>query len=342
MNFISRWFSKSPSDLLAKGDKYMESESFFEARTCYEDGIRLCSGENANGDLKPVFLERVETANCKLAERNIFEAECAYTRGDTAKAIDHLELVKTLTNNQILQAKAEALLLNYSPLGDEGGEHVSAPSSSCGSCSGSSGSECSDTMLSDDSMPLLEYYELLIHQLPTDQYQRYAQLGEDFAYAYVAASRDHHQEALSGFQNCFVTVPHDIYWYEKGKILHRLGNDREAEQDLRKAIHLNGANSLAWFSLALVLREGLRFQDALTVVEAMVSNQIMPEQALLIRADICEMTGDHESAINQYVELLQTPYARGAAEKLYVVLQENGRQNDADVIFKKYMKKSCH
>ena len=69
MNFISRLFSKSPPELLAKGDKYMEADSFFDARTCYEDGLLLCSCEDSSGDLKTLFSERIDTANRKLAER---------------------------------------------------------------------------------------------------------------------------------------------------------------------------------------------------------------------------------------------------------------------------------
>ena len=340
MNYISRWFSKSPSDLLTKGDRYMESDSFFDARTCYEDGLKLCSGEDSGGDLKALFIERIDTANRKLAECNLHEAECAYSRGDTVKALDRLELVKTLTYDSILREKAELLLLNLSPPDSDHEERING--SSCASCSGSSGGECADITPSDDSLSPLEYYDLLIQQLPADQYQRYTELGEDFAEAYIAASRDEHHEALSGFEDCFDTLPHDIYWYEKGKVLHRLGNDREAEQHFRTAVQLNGTNSLALFALALVLRESNNFQDALTTIETMVAEHIMPEQALLLRADIFEATGDHEGAVNQYVELLQTPFARAAAEKLYGILLETGRQSDAAVIFKKYMNKSCH
>ena len=340
MNFISRWFSKSSTDLLAKGDRYMDSGSFFDARTCFEDGLRVCSGEDAGVDLKTVFIERIDSANCKLAGLNLDEAEFAYSRGDTAKAIDHLELVKTLTDNQALLEKAEKLLLSFLPPVDDGGEQPNT--SSCTSCAGSSCGESTDSAHVDDTMPPLEYYELLIQQLPEDQYLRYAGLGDDFAYACIAASRDQHHEALAGLQNCFDALPHDIYWYEKGKILHRLGNDNEAEQCLRKAVQHNGSNSLAWINLALVLRESNRFQEALTTIETMVAEQIMPEQALLLRADIFEAAGDHEGAVNQYVELLQTPFARVAAEKLHAILLEIGRQDDAEVIFKKYMKKSCH
>jgi tetratricopeptide (TPR) repeat protein len=318
----------------------MESDSFFDARSCYEDGLKLCTADDAGGALKTVFSERIANANRGLAERNLFEAECAYSRGDVDKAIDHLELVITLTYDPALREKAEIMLLDFSQPGSEHVEQISV--SSCASCAGSSPSESADSMHPDVSLPLLEYYELLIQQLPADQYRRYAGLGEDFAYAYIAASRDEHREALSGFENCSDTLPQDIYCYEKGKVLHRLGNDPEAEQHLRTAVQVNRTNSLAWLNLALVLMESKRFQDALTTIETMIAEQIMPEQALLLRAEISEVSGDHEAAVNQYVELLQTPYARAAAEKLYGVLMEIGRQNDASAIYKKYLNKPCH
>lgn len=340
MSFFGRWFSKSPSDLLTKGDKYMESDSFFDARTCYEDGLRLCSGAGACGDMKTVLSERIDTANYRLAERNLHEAEFAFSRGDAAKAIDHLELAKELTCDAGLREKAEKMLHAFSRPEPVRTEQVTA--SSCSSCSGASCGEPADTVHADDSLPHDEYYELLIQQLPAEEYQRYARLGDDFAHAYIAASRDEHAVALSGFEQCRGTLPQDIYCYEKGKVLHRLGNDLEAEQLLRTAVQQNSTNSLAWLNLALVLGENHRFQDALDTIETMVAKNILPEQALLLRADIFEVTGNHEGAVNQYVELLQTPYARPAAEKLHAILMRVGRQSDAAVIFKKYLNKSCH
>lgn len=340
MSFISRWFSKTPAELMAKGDKYMESDSYFDARTSYEDGLKLCSGNGADDTLRLQFADRIDAANRKLAERNIFEAESAYLREDIKKAIDHLELVKTLTYDTVLREKADSLLHIYS----QSSEDVDTPEikPSCNSCAGSSVGECTDSVPLDDTLAPLEYYALLIQQLPGDQYQRYADLGEDFAYAYNAASRDEHLAALSGFEDCSALIPQDIYCYEIGKVQHRLGNDSEAEKNLRLAVQLNSANSLAWLNLALMLLESSRFEDALAIIETMVSERIMPEQALLMRAEIFEVTGDHENAVNLYVELLQTPYARAAAEKLYGLLMEIGRPNDAAVIFKKYMNKSCH
>ncbi len=321
----------------------MESGSYFDARTCFEEGLKLCPSEGGDAALPAVFSGRIDAANRGLAECNLQEAEYAHARGDIAKAIDHLELVKTLTYDQKLREKAELLLAGYAAVDSDQGEQ--AVVSSCGSCGGSSGGGCSDSpesTHSGDSLPLHEYYELLIQQLPEDQRHRYADLGENFAEAYVAASHDEHHRALAGFESCLNSVPEDVYWCEKGKVLHRLGNDHEAEQCLRTAVQLNGANSLAWLSLVLVLRESNHLQDALAAIDIMVAERIMPEQALLLRADICEVLGDHETAVNLYVELLQTPVARAAAERLYGILIEMGRQGDAAVIFKKYLGKSCH
>ena len=337
MSFLKRLFSKSPADLLAKGDRYMDSDSYFDARTCYEEGLGLC-GEN--GELKPVFMEKIDGANLKLAERNLQEAQFVYERGDIAKAVDHLELVKTLTYDPLLREKAERLLHEYAQEEEVSTGHVAR--SGCASCAGSSVAECGDSMPLDESLPLMEYYDLLIQQIPEGQSLRYADLGENFAYAYISASRDEHHEALAGFEKCRDNIPQDIYWYEKGKVQHRLGNDDLAEQSLRTALELNEANPLAWLTLALVLRESNRFHDSLALVEQMVTRHIMPEQALLLAAEIWEVTGEHDRAVDQYVELLHTPYARAAAERLHGLLLEIGRHNDAAVIYKKYVHKSCH
>lgn len=338
MNIFGRWFSKTPEALLAKGDKYMESDCFFDARTCYEDGLDLCSRGDHAGD-PSVFSERIAVANLKLAERNLNEAEFAYSRGDQSKAKDHLELVKTLTYDVVLREKAESMLKELLHANRERKAPVKA--SSCSSCSGSSVSDCSEVVNPHDSLSLSEYYELLIQQLPVDQSQRYSELGEEFACAYVAASRDENHEALSLYEKCRSLIPADIYWCETGKVLHRLGNDRDAERHLRMAVQVNAAYSVALFSLAHLLQEYGRFHDALAVVDVMSEKAILPEQATLLRSDILYASGEHEGAIVQCAGLLQTPYARAAAEKLYVMLSEVGRQSDADAVFKKYLSKSC-
>lgn len=340
VKILSKLFSKSPSDLLTKGDRYLESESYFDARTCFEDGLRRCAADDSDNDLRMVFQKRIETANCKLAELNLREAEFAISRGDTVKAVDHLELVKTLTYDVGIREKAEVMLKECRCVDPVHEEPVNA--SACGSCSHTSAADCADTQHYDESLPLMEYYDLLIRQLPPEQYQRYSKLGEDFAYAYVAASLDRHEEALSRLEESAEDVEQDIHCCEIGKILHRLGNDLEAEKYLRKALQFNRSNTLIWYNLALLLIDSGRLEECMQVLDTMVAEELMPEQAMLMRAEILEATGDLDGAINQYMPLLASSHARSAAEKMHGVLLLAGRQSDAAVIFKKYLGKCCH
>ncbi|HBA73296.1 MAG: hypothetical protein A2X82_11885 [Geobacteraceae bacterium GWC2_55_20] len=340
MRILSRLFSKAPADLLAKGDRYLESEAFFDARTCYEDGLKRCSDTDSENDLKLTFQQRIEAANLKLAELNLSEARFAFSRGDTVKAIDHLELVKTLTYDVSVREKAEAMLNECSVADGAPAEQVKA--SACGTCSHTTGVDCADSPQDDDSLHPMEYYDLLIRQLPAEQYHRYVKLGEDFAYAYVAASQDRHEDALTRLEQCAGTVDQDIYCCEIGKVLHRLGKDLEAEQYLRKALQHNRSNTLIWLNLAMLLIDSGRVAECMQVLDTMIAEELMPEQAMLMRAEILEASGDLDGAIDQYTPLLSTAYVRSAAEKLYGALLAAGRQNDAAVIFKKYLGKCCH
>ncbi len=342
MKILSRLFSKSPEDLLTKGDRFLDSERFFDARTCYEDGMQRCSEDGPYGNLRDIFKERIDTANLKLAELNIAEAEHSFSRGDSGRAIDHLELVKTLTYDVCLREKAEKLLKHFSASLEEPHETTSS-SSSCGSCSQIKTDDDNPVNRHiDDSLHPLEYFELLIHQLPEELCQRYSELGEDFAYAYVAACHDNHEEALYLLEKWAGNSDRDVYYCERGKVLHRLGNNIEAERHLREAIRLNSLNSLAWLNLALLLIDDGRFDETMSVLDSMISGNIMAEQAALMRGEILEATGSLDNAIEQYSGLLTTQYARAAAEKLHGVLIKVDRHADAAMVFKQFLGKCSH
>ena len=341
MGILSRLFSKSPADLLAKGDRFLDSERFFDARSCYEDGLQCCSDDESTGNQRELFIERIDKANLKLAEANLSEAEYAFSRGDSDKAIDHLELIKTLTNDAGILKQAEKLLKEHA---DPDGIALVQPatSSSCSSCSHNAVDDSAASQYAGESLHPLEYFELLIRQLPEEERRRYSELGDDFAYAYVAASDDKHEEALSLFEKWDGDSHRDIYYCERGKILHRLGNDLEAEQHLRKAIKLNGLNSLAWLNLALLLIDAGRLDETMSVLDSMISENMMAEQAMLMRGEILELVGNLDEAVDQYSSLLTTPYARSAAEKLHDVLIKLDRHSDAALVFKQFLGKCGH
>lgn len=344
MTFLSRLFSKNSDDYLAKGDRLFEQKRFFEARTVYEDGLQRLPNNNhgnSNESIAMIFNDNIAKANRELAVLNIGEAEFALTRGDHAKAAEHLELAKTLTDDNFLREKAEALLASLIENTNE--TNKLAPSSaSCHSCGSTEPEMKAATHCEDVDLSPMDYFDLLIRQLPGEMYGRYASLGEKFAYMYLAESRDDHEKALVLLEEWHDGSSRDIYCYEKGMILHRLGDVIGAKTCLLDAIDENAANPLPHLGLALLLIDSECFDEAAAHLDAMISKEILIEHALLLRGDIYQFTGDLDGAIKQYGMLLSTSFARTAAEKLYAVLMLCGRQQEAETVFKRYLKGCKH
>ena len=338
MSILKKLFSKNPADLLDRGDRLLDDCHFYEARCAYEDARRLLLGSNGahcGEDLLAACDKRIGNANRELAKLNIGEAESALIRGQHDKALEHLELAKSLTDDDELREMAEEMAVLCRGNVEEVKETVSASGfASCGSCAPEN--HVTDES-SDVTMPLMEYYDLLIQQLPREMYKRYSDLGEEFAAMYVAASGNRHNDALRLLEEWYAGSSCDIYCYEKGMILFRLGQADEAEACLRDAIGANGANSLANLGLALMLVEGQRLHEAGQQLEAMMSAGILAEHSRLLRADVHLLAGDTDQAIEMYSGLLNTPSVRTAAERLHDVLVQCGRSNDATYIVRRYL-----
>lgn len=343
MNILKKLFSKNPADLLARGDRLLEDRHFYEARCAFEDARRLIgrgSGPHDGDDLLPACEQRIKDANRALAELNVGEAEVALSRGLPDKALEHLELAKSLTDDTKLREKAEALAVQCRENDEEIAATVSA--SGCSSCSSCAPVDLVTDESSDVPMPLMEYYDLLIQQLPREMYERYANLGEEFAAMYVAASGNRHHDALKLLEEWHDGSSRDIYSYEKGMILFRLGRAGEAEACLRDAIGANGANSLAHLGLALMLAEGRRLPEAGNQLDAMISAGILAEQARLLRADVHLLAGETDQAIEMYSGLLNTTSTRIAAERLHDIMVQRGRSDEAAYIVKRYLSGCRH
>ena len=351
MTFLSKIFSKTADDYLAKGKRLFEQERYYEARSVYEDGLQRYlnnkNGASADDSTSTVFRTKIALANNALAALNISESEHAVKCGTYEKAAEHLELAKALTDDDQLREKAESLLA-YLAEKVSASEKINetnrlAPTAaSCHTCTSTGPEIQADNHLDDPNLSPLDYYDLLIRQLPGEMYNRYAALGEKFAYMYLAVSKDEHEKALELLEDWFEGSVRDIYCYEKGMILHRIGNVRQAEECLLDSIDENCANPLPHLGLALILIDSSRLDEAAGRLDAMIANHILSEHALLLRGDVFHLDGDLDEAIRSYGMLLPTVYSKQAAEKLFGILMHCGRQQEAEAVFKKYLKGCRH
>ena len=344
MNFFQKLFVKDPEDFLAKGDRLLQEECFFEARNAFQDAFELYERKKTDGHEAKLLHchSRIAMANSGLARINIREAEYSITAGATVKAAEHLELANSLTEDPIIRKEAARLLGELDTLSQhrEQKQSAPAPKSGCNSCSSGAAHAPADPAHFEQGMEMLEgdHFDLLIRQLPGDSYNRYANLGEKFIEAYLAISRDEHQLALTLLEDWFDGKDRDIFCYEKAMVLYRLGKTSDAERFLKEAIGENNTNPLPHLGLSLLLLELERFPEAVKQLDSMIDSGILAEQAMLLRGNAYSRTGDNEGAINCYAALLTTSLARPAAENLYQLLLQCGRDADAAAVFKKYLK----
>jgi tetratricopeptide (TPR) repeat protein len=341
MGFWTRLFSKSSDDYLAKADALFERQCFFEARTICQDGLQALAGKGdgqGSGPTADLFITRIARANRALAEMNLSEADSCIRCGKYEKAGEHLELAKSLSDDRAIWEKANQLLAALPDNSASDDKKTEIPSAgSCGSCNAGETEQSSVLLDEEPDMSDQDYYDLLIRQLPDEIHTRYARLGDQFASMYLTASRDNHEKALVLLEEWYKGTDADIYWYEKGMILYRLGRSSESEACFREAILLNAANPLPRLSLALLLIDLQQREQAGLLLDAMIAEDVLSGQALMLRADLALLAGDQEGALNRLAMLLTTPYVRPAAEKLHQILLQAGRDQEAAAVFKRYL-----
>lgn len=344
MGFFDSFFLRKPQDYLAKGEKYMAAGSYYEARCVFEEGLASSNGKQEFAHLVEAFNQHICSANNSLALLNVDEAVHALAEGKREKAREHLELAKTLTSDPVVREKADLLIISYDEkINDTKGLEPNASCSSCSSCSPhDDGGHDAGVPDGGDLDPHI-HYELLIHQLPEEMFQRYSGLGEDFACMFIAASRDEHCTALELLE-AWHSDGHndDIYWYEKGKILHRLGKTAESEKCFHGAIACNSENHLPYLGLALLLLDESRFDDAADLLDVMITGNIYAGQATMMRGEIYQITGNFDQAIETFAPLLTTTLSKAAAEKIYEILQLQNRHAEAAAVHKQYLKSCSH
>lgn len=344
MGFFSNFFGNKPEDLLRKGEKQLAEGSFYEARCSFEDGLACCQNKSEHVHLKDLFERNIAAANLSLALLNIDVARHAASEGNHEKVLEHLELAKTLTSHEEVREKADLLLASIGEKSNNKNELDSASGcSSCTTCTPHDESFDAKSGFDEIGLDVRVHYELLIHQLPEEMFERYSSLGEDFACMYIAASHDDHEHALDLLEAWHVPGKNDdIYLNEKGKILHRLGRVAQSEECFKSAISCNSGYHLPYLGLALLLLEESRFDEAGVLLDEMIAANIFKGQSTMMRAEVFQVSGDMDRAVELFASLLNTPLAKAAAGKLYEILQFQNRHAEAAALYKQYLKSCGH
>ena len=339
--FFKKLFRKDYRSFVEQGEKCLAEERYADARIAFAEALQnLPKGTAETEGEQARIQERHRIAGNRLGALNLAEAEHAIARGDMHRASDHLELVLTQAEDVTTREKAEKLLLSLA--GDTPPESAPPAGHACTGCASPSGKMPENDHVSDDNLTDHDRFEILVHPLPGDLPQRYAELGEEFACAFLLAHEGRDAESLRTYEALLARQENDILLYETALIHYRRQSLPECERLLRRAIGLNPLNPLCHLSLVQLFIDMERFEEALEHLRHMIAQSLLLEQSLIMAGDVSHHLGDHAHAMEMFTQALALPaVARAAAERLIPLLEQQGRTADAQYLFKKYCKGCC-
>jgi tetratricopeptide (TPR) repeat protein len=342
--FLRKLFSKSPEQLRAKADQLLAGGRYAEARALYEDVLEALPEDEVNRGERAFLVERIAETGNLLGKLNLDEADAAMRNGNHAKMEEHLRLALALADDVAVREKAESMLTREQadvpapqPASTHSGHH---------NCSGCSPSHhpAEQALFDhvDGEVSQEEQFQLLIATLPQPLPQRYALMGEKFAYAYLLAHAERLEEARLVFEELAAVEDNDILLCEYALTLFRLGDPSRCETVLKRAIDLNNDNPLCHLSLAQLYIAYQHYDVAIAQLKRMLEHQLLPEQSLLMLGDVYLLHGDAESGLDTYAKAMEVPALRKAtAERLVPLLHERGRSDEAAFLVKTYLKGCC-
>jgi len=333
---FAKWFRrKSAADYVAEGERLLGAERHVDARLVFEDALEaMRSGAHPDPALEAKVLEKLVDIGNRLAALNLEEAEHALQAGNAAKARDHAELALAQAEDGEIRQKAETFMRAFA--GSPDTEPAPASAHACQGCQPATGDNPAAGATAD-FLSVEERFQLMVQALPGDLPERYRSLGEKFAYSYVAIHEGDDAAGLGTLMELAAQGENDIVLYELALIHHRRGDDRECERLLRRAVALNPANSLGALGLVELYCETARPAEAVVILERLLVEGQIPDQAHLILGNIAAHQGDAPRALEQYTAALAYPsVGRAAAERLIPLLEEQGRSREAEFLYKKY------
>lgn len=336
---FGKLFGRDYRHYLEKGEKYFRDERYADARHAFQEALHKIDGKG-EGDRNAIQLKLDETGN-QLGLLNLAEAEHALGTGNRVKAEEHLDLVLELSTDQVILGNVQMLRASISA--DE--KVIPSPPQSQKNCSGCAPPATpfsGDIQSSLDHLSDQERFELLIQTLPGELSLRYATLGETFAHGYLLIHDGDERGGEAVLENLPNARDNDIILYELALLNFRKGLPDVCEQLLRRAIEVNSANPLCYLGLVQLLTDTGRLTESLPVLQFMIDNQLLAEQAIIFLGDVNLNLGNIGPAMDAYARALELPLAaKVAAERLVPLLQKNNRDDEAAFLYKKYLKGCC-
>jgi tetratricopeptide (TPR) repeat protein len=331
MSFLKRIFGQS--DPLAPLRKALDQRRWADAAAVGQALDRNALDVDAAGELDRLL----DAAGDGLAELNLVEGEGCLRGGDRERAAEHFTLAAAQVRSDHL---ARRILQSRKEL-----ETAEAPSfvpslpaaSSCGSeCCDNGSAVADDGDGSADHLDEWTRLELVLSSYPPEMATVCMESGETFRKAFLLAHEGCEKEAAELFELIPQKERNELYHFEFGAVLGRLGELERACRELEAALALNSEHTLALETLIDLEIAGGKESAARKRLESILEQGGEPAFCHGALANVFARLGDPAKALQHGLEAVAAGNTDPRILLLTALLQEKlGNADEAEGILQR-------
>jgi len=286
MGLLRRLFF-SANDLPALR-KAMAQQRYADARLIVDD---LLSSELSTEEQHEVQSCAAEAGNA-LAQRNLDEGLFLLRDDQLDRAADQLQLAREqAVSSELIQQIEEALSQSEQP--------QAMPLPSANSCSSCTAAPTSTIDQQDEELPDFDtQLELILMRYPTETAQRYQQKSSEFLHAFILGQQGDDLEALKQFGQLPAQEQDDLFDFEVGSLMARLGEPEKACDALYSALQKNPKLMLAAETLVTILLAMKKHEMAINFIKELLGKKQDSAFCHAQLASIYHMLDNAEAALN--------------------------------------------
>ncbi|MBF0645285.1 hypothetical protein HTZ97_14160 [Desulfuromonas acetoxidans] len=330
MGLFSRLFS-SKSDLPALR-KAVSQQRYADALLIVEE---LQDSELSAEERSEVKTLKAQAGD-SLAKVNLDEGLYLLKDQQIERAMEHLQLAQQQAFSEDLKHQAEQALQQVDE--QQPIPVAAAAASSCSSCS-SCGPTDSDQAapLSDEDHPDMDaQLELILTSYPEELVSRYQQKCADFQKAFVLGHQGEEIEAMKAFGKLPASEQDDLFDFEVGCIMARLGERGKACDALYSALKQNPNLLLATESMVSILVSLKKYQTAIDLIQEMMGKGQDAGFCEAQLASVYHVKDEADNALSHGLKALEAGYSDTRIVLMCAMLHEAKEQfTEAEALYRK-------
>jgi len=323
------FFSKSDLPALRKAVSTQRyADALLIAEELYES--ELGSAETAEVE------NLVGQAGDKLARINLDEGIYLLKEQQWEGAAEHLQLAQQQGVSSELQQEIKDALHQLEATQSSSAEAIA--SSSCSSCSsGDSTVDAESASLPEQDMPDFDaQLDLILTSYPADLVPRYQNKSQEFKEAFVLGHQGEEEEALKRLGALPAAEQDDLFDFEAGCLIARLGEGPKACDALYSALQQNPTLELATEIMVSILIGMQEYQKAVNFIQEMMAKNQSPPFCHAQLATVYYAQDDADSTLKHALEAIEGGYTDTNIVLMAAMLHEAREQfREAEALYRR-------